>query len=105
MVGDASVPPLIPVPFNEPAIGQGDYHEGEIIRSGWCRCILCLFRVVARRSDSRGVAINPAASGTIVRDRAKVSQWAAQLRCTPSPDRVVTTIAAAAARRTATRVC
>ena len=90
---------LIPVPLEEPPNGQGDYREGKTIRRPWRRHILCLFCAVARLSNSRGVAINPAPKGTFVRNRAKVSR-AAQPRCSRPPDRIITTIAAAAAPRT-----
>jgi hypothetical protein len=43
------------------------------------------------------VAINPTLKGTTVRNRAKVSQGAAQPRCPTPPDGVITTIAATAA--------
>ena len=102
---DASVPPYIPVTLERNSHRTGDFRECKTVRRRWRRYILCLFRAVARRATSRRVAIDPSASGTSVRDRAKVSQWFAQPRCPPPADRGITTLAAVAARRTASRVC
>ena len=80
----------------------GDCRGDETIRR---RRNLCLFRAVVGCSNSRGMAINPDATSTIVRGYAKVPQWVAQTKRSAPPDRFITTIAAATAPRTRRRSC
>jgi hypothetical protein len=80
--------------------GRGDCCEDETIRR---RRNLCLFRTVVGCSNSRGMAIDPGATSTIVRGLAKVPQWVAQARRSAPPDRFIPTIATATAPRTRRR--
>ena len=102
--GNASVmPPYTSLPLDVRAIvttGRGDCCEDETIRR---RRNLCLFRTVVGCSNSRGMAIDPGATSTIVRGLAKVPQWVAQTRRSAPPDRFIPTIATATAPRTRRR--
>jgi len=103
--GGASVPPLIPVTLHRTSHRTGDTMRVKPLGAvGAILFFVCILLLAAAPTQAEWPSIQPS-KGPPVRNRAKVSQRAAQPRCPTPPDGVITTIAATAARRTGSPVC